>query len=78
VRKAARIGFPVTRVRSAGNQLADAEKVTKIRSVKRPRIRLVSPGKTFCSAIAVRMPSRRAARTAGPEAYPPTPTTTAG
>ena len=43
----------MTRVRPAGNQRADAEKVTKIRSAKRPRIRLVRPGKAFCSAIAV-------------------------
>ena len=39
---------------------------------------MVKPGKAFCSAMAVRIPSTRAAKTTGPDAYPPTPMTSSG
>ena len=76
--KEARIGLPATTDLRAGNSPSGSGKDRKIRSTKFARIRFVTPGMAFCSAMAVLIPRKWAVRTAGPEAYPPTPRTTWG
>jgi hypothetical protein len=61
-----------------GKCRAEAWKEMKARSTNLPRIRLLSPGKAFCSWMAVLYPKAQAAKTTGPEAYPPTPKTISG
>ena len=72
------IGFPVRMDFCRGKCRPEPAKEIKARSTTRPRIRLLSPGKAFCSWIAVRYPMAQAVKTTGPEAYPPTPSTMSG
>src|SRR5438105_4113603 len=47
-------------------------------STKCPSVRLVNPGRAFCSWIAVGLRISQATRSTGPLEYPPTPITTSG
>ncbi len=72
------IGLPVTTVFLSGKYLFVSSKETNIRWLNLFKIRFVIPGITFCSWMALFILRREAARTAGPEAYPPTPNTNWG
>ena len=73
-----RTGLPVKKVLPRGKCSEESAKETKIRSTNRPRIRLLRPGKVFCSWMAVGYPMAQAVKTTGPEEYPPTPKTISG
>jgi hypothetical protein len=71
-------GLPVRIVFRPAKCRAEASKEMKTRSTNLPRIRLLNPGKAFCSWMAVLLPIAQAVKTTGPEAYPPTPKTRSG
>ena len=51
--RARRTGLPVKRTLRRANAAAASSNATNTRRAKRPRIRLVKPGRLFCSCIAV-------------------------